>query len=62
MTNNTKPRKDKNINFWVAEKSEKMLVQDRVPSSDGRKEHSFKITISEKHRNRPREDRKRQEK
>jgi hypothetical protein len=28
-----KPGENKNVHFWVSEKSEKVLVENRVPSS-----------------------------
>jgi hypothetical protein len=35
MRNNTKSRKNKNVNFRMPKKSKKMLVKNRVSSSSG---------------------------
>lgn len=42
---NSESGKNKNIHFWVAEESEKVLIENRVPSSRGVKEYRFKVTI-----------------
>lgn len=45
MANNTKTRKNKNVNLRVPEESEKVLVKNRVSSTDGVEEDSFEVTI-----------------
>lgn len=51
MTNNTKTGKNKNVDLRVPEESEKVLVEDRVSSTNGVEEYSFEVTIKKEHGN-----------
>lgn len=45
MANDTEARKNKNVNLRVPEESEKVLVKNRVSSTNGIEEHRFEITV-----------------
>jgi len=45
MANDTKTRKNKNVNFRMPEESEQVLVKNRVSATDRVEEHCFKVTI-----------------
>lgn len=59
LTNNSKSWENKDIHFGVSEKSEKMLVKNRISSSGRIKEYGFKVTIHKKHSDGSSEYRKR---
>jgi len=56
-----KPRKDENVDFWVPKKSKEVLVENGVTSTRGIKKRGVEVTVREKHRDRPGQDRKGQE-
>lgn len=45
MGDHAKSWKDKDVYFWVAEKSEQVLIQDRVPTSCRVEEGCVEITV-----------------
>jgi len=45
VADNTKPRQNKNVDFWVAEESEQVLVENDVPAHSWVEERSLKVTI-----------------
>jgi hypothetical protein len=45
LANNTESRQDNYIDFGMTEKSEKVLVQDRIASTNWIEEDSFEVTI-----------------
>jgi len=51
MTDDTETGKNKNVDFWMTEESEQMLVKNRVSSASRVKEHGFEITVHQQHRN-----------
>jgi hypothetical protein len=51
MANDSKSRKNKNVNFRMSEKSEKVLVKNRVSSAHRVEEDGFEVTIHKKHSN-----------
>jgi len=45
MGDSTKSRENKNIDFWVAKKSEKMLVENWVSSARRVKEGGVEVSV-----------------
>jgi hypothetical protein len=45
MADNTKPRQDENVDFWMSKKPEKMLKQYRVTSTSWIKKGGIEVAI-----------------
>jgi len=44
-------RENKNVNFWVTEESEEVLIENRISSACGVKESGVQVSVSKKHCN-----------
>jgi hypothetical protein len=45
LRDDSKSRKNNNINFWMSKESEKMLIKDRISSSSRIEESCVKVSI-----------------
>lgn len=52
MAYDSKPWKDQDVDLWVPEKPEQVLVEDWVPSPGRVKKRGVKITVEKQYRNR----------